>query len=111
VFTYSVVAIAWRGRTSGMALLDFEVVSVTDGGKPTLTQTFVREGTLFGPLIVVGYISQHLALDAIFTAGTAFLTIVTLLHAALRVPGKRAPWDRVAGTQVRYRGQRATLLQ
>jgi hypothetical protein len=34
------------------------------------------------------------------------LLFVLLFHAALRVPGKRAYWDRVAGTIVRYRTAR-----
>jgi hypothetical protein len=31
-----------------------------------------------------------------------------LLHAFMRVPGKRAPWDRFAGTVVRYRTTRGS---
>jgi hypothetical protein len=32
----------------------------------------------------------------------------SMLHAALRVPGKRTPWDRVGGTMVRYRTSRGS---
>jgi hypothetical protein len=40
-------------------------------------------------------------------AAGAILVVLSLVHAALRVPGKRAPWDRAAGTMVRYRTSRA----
>ena len=42
------------------------------------------------------------AFDAASFALTGLLLLL-LFHAALRVPGKRTPWDRIAGTQVRYR--------
>jgi hypothetical protein len=37
------------------------------------------------------------------------LMVLALLHASLRTANKRAPWDRVAGTRVRYRSAPAGL--
>jgi hypothetical protein len=45
---------------------------------------------------------------AVAMAAAVVVMCLMLLHAALRVPGKRAPWDRAAGTMVRYRTTRGS---
>jgi hypothetical protein len=47
-------------------------------------------------------------LFGILGAVSGIVMCLMLLHAALRVPGKRAPWDRAAGTVVRYRTTRGS---
>jgi RDD family len=90
----------------GKAVLELQVVSIADGGKPTLTQAFVREITLFGPTVLASFAQHIFDMDAIVALIVLMLTVLALFLAAWRVPGKRAPWDRVAGTQVRYRAPR-----
>jgi serine/threonine-protein kinase len=106
ILVYGTLTIARWGTTIGKAVLELQVVSIADGGKPSLTQAFVREATLFGPTVVASYAQHLLDMDAIVTLIVFTLTILALFLAAWRVPGKRAPWDRVAGTQVRYRAPR-----
>ena len=103
-FVYATVLLARFGTTPGKALLELEVVGIHDGKKPSLTRAFVREVTMFGPTMVLAALGHYLAVDLdVFVLGVFVLTVASLFLAAWRVPGKRAPWDRVAGTQVRYR--------
>jgi Protein kinase domain/RDD family len=106
ILVYATVTIARWGTTIGKAVLELQVVSIADGGKPSLTQAFVREITLFGPTVLASFAQHMFDLDAIVALIVLLLTVLALFLAAWRVPGKRAPWDRVAGTQVRYRAPR-----
>jgi hypothetical protein len=45
-------------------------------------------------------------LDVFFTVAAGALPVLVLFVAAWRTPGKRAVWDRVSRTQVRYRASR-----
>jgi uncharacterized RDD family membrane protein YckC len=105
-FVYATVLLTRFGTTPGKALLELEVVGVHDGRKPSLTRAFVREVTMFGPTMALSAFGHYVdvGFDLDIVVGVVFaLTIGSLFLAAWRVPGKRAPWDRVAGTQVRYR--------
>ncbi|MEO8843317.1 MAG: protein kinase [Kofleriaceae bacterium] len=103
ILAYGTVLIARWGTTIGKAVLELQVVSIADGGKPSLTQAFVREVTLFGPTVAASFTQHLFDMDAIVTLIAFVLTILALFFAAWRVPGKRALWDRASGTQVRYR--------
>ncbi|CAN5200590.1 hypothetical protein BH11MYX1_BH11MYX1_29140 [soil metagenome] len=105
-FAYSTLALARWGTTAGKALLELEVISVATTKRPSLSRAFVRELALFGPVILVTFAHQDNLANTVLKIATAILVaapLVAMFHAALRVPGKRAPWDRIAGTQVRYR--------
>ena len=104
---YGTLCLARWGTTGGKALLELEVVSTADGQRPTLPQAFVRETTMLGPTVALAIIAHYSAYNFdLAVAIVAGLTFLSLVHAAWRVPGKRAPWDRVSGTQVRYRASR-----
>ncbi|MEO8549963.1 MAG: protein kinase [Kofleriaceae bacterium] len=105
-FVYATVLLARFGTTPGKALLELEVVGIHDGRKPSLTRAFVREVTMFGPTMLLSALGHYVAFGFdtdIIVLAVFVLTVLSLFVAAWRVPGKRAPWDRVAGTQVRYR--------
>ena len=61
-----------------------------------------------------GTIAKHLGVPLvpdileIVTVVVVVAAGVTMFRAALRVPGKRTPWDRVGGTMVRYRASRGS---
>ncbi|MGE5181958.1 MAG: protein kinase domain-containing protein [Acidobacteriota bacterium] len=108
----SIVGIAWTGRTPGMALFELEVVAVDTARRPSWRQAIVRTLVVGGPPIAFLVTTRALEDAEIrlfhgpFTLVAGLISLVMwllFLHAALRVPGKRAPWDRVAGTMVRYR--------
>jgi hypothetical protein len=108
---YTVALVRW-GRTPGMALLQLEVVSVADSGRPSAGQSVARTAVLFG-IAAASAVTNHvgaLAPSRTLASVTETLQIVgtvapalALLVASWRDPNKRAPWDRVAGTMVRYR--------
>ncbi|HEY6040393.1 MAG TPA: hypothetical protein VIV58_39180, partial [Kofleriaceae bacterium] len=80
----------------------------------SLPRAFVREVTMIGPLIVVAIARSYFHLDGVFIPAVGALLVLALFLSAWRTPGKRAPWDRVARTQVRYRASRresAALLR
>jgi serine/threonine-protein kinase len=114
---YAGFAIRRWGATAGKALLELEVVSVATSLRPTLGQALRRELGISGFMIADGW-ARHVCTalrlpipTAVFEIlGIAYVVVMGLLfvHAALRVPGKRAPWDRLAGTQVRYRTSRGS---
>jgi hypothetical protein len=99
-----------------MALFELEVASVATGGRPSWRQALAREATLMAApigLTVAARIAAVLDLPDvvvwILNALASFsvaVVVLLLVHAALEVPGKRAPWDRVSGTLVRYRKSR-----
>jgi uncharacterized RDD family membrane protein YckC len=104
------LAIAWRGATPGKAIFELEVVDVATGRKPRWTAVLLRTLVLYGSMGVFGGLGYLLTsprwLDGVLDAIGLVLPIAALAHAALRVHGKRAPWDRVAGTMVRYKTAR-----
>ena len=84
-------------------------------------ETMIRSLTMLAVpvlLTIVHFTIDHLgyALDAFFTSSDGLggiwmlIGLIFLTHAALRVPGKRAPWDRWSGTMVRYRTTRTPTL-
>jgi len=110
-FAARVISLARFGTTPGKALLDLEVVSIETNDRPTLTQAFIREATLFGPSFVPEWIGHRIGLDlGILGFIAAVITIGVLFYSTWRVPGKRSPWDRVSGTQVRYRASRRAVV-
>jgi eukaryotic-like serine/threonine-protein kinase len=106
VFACSVLSITLFGTTPGKALFELQVVAIADGSKPTLTQAFVRQLTMYGPTMLVSWATTQWRWDGIYAFGLAVVTVIVLFVSGLRVAGKRAPWDRISGTQVRYRAQR-----
>jgi uncharacterized RDD family membrane protein YckC len=106
VLAYATLSLARWGTTAGKALLELEVVDVATNRRPTLTRAFVREVTMLGPMITVAALRYYLHVDEIFVPAVGALTVLLLFISAWRTPGKRAPWDRVARTQVRYRASR-----
>jgi hypothetical protein len=109
----------WR-TTPGKALFELEVVQIGSGSR--WRAAALRIFVLYAGVVVVAAIDIAQAVtDTV--AGNVVVVIlevalravaygwpfVALIHAAMRVPGKRPPWDRVAGTIVRYRTGRATM--
>ena len=104
------------GASPGMALFELEVVSLATEGRPRFGAAIARAAVMLGPIVVAQW--AMVALDERHAGGLAHLAglvvalltlvypLVVLAHAAWRVPHKRAPWDRVAGTMVRYRTTR-----
>src|SRR5262249_17984237 len=91
------------GTTPGKALFELEVVSVTTSRRPTWSQTIRRELWLFGVVLAIGYATplnhyfgEPLQYDipGILVGVAIFTVMLNLMYAALRVPGKRAFWDR-----------------
>jgi tRNA A-37 threonylcarbamoyl transferase component Bud32 len=107
------LGIALRGHTPGMAILELEVVDVVTHRRPSWGRAIVRELGIFGlPLgAVYGDMAlEHLAgvrnAGAVLIFGSILAGVAALAFAALRTTGKRALWDRLGGTMVRYRSQR-----
>ncbi|HEV7559833.1 MAG TPA: RDD family protein, partial [Kofleriaceae bacterium] len=111
---YETLCIARWGKTIGKSLFELEVVSIHTQGKPTWKSAAVRALAMFGlqyglmlGAVVVDMLDIMLAHEilAIATAVSFVLLGIVLAWAALRSPGKRALWDRVSGTIVRYHTQ------
>jgi hypothetical protein len=117
VALYTMVAIHRWGTTAGKALLELEVVSVATSQRPTWGQA-ARRQLVFASVpfafVAADYAVEHLPLplpNDLFDILTAVAIVglgLMLVHASLRVPGKRTPWDRLAGTIVRYRTTRGS---
>jgi uncharacterized RDD family membrane protein YckC len=114
---YCAFAIARWGTTAGKALLELEVVSFATSSRPTLGQALRRELILVAFPIVFSwadYIVEAVPLAIpqdlfdLFVGASFVVFLALLLHASLRVPGKRTVWDRAAGTMVRYRTTRGS---
>ncbi len=114
---YAALAISRWGTTAGKALFELEVASIATSQRPTLSQSFRRELALVAVPVAFGWagfafkmfrmplpdwLLKGLELAVLIVVG------ILLLHAALRVPGKRTPWDRFSGTLVRYRTTRGS---
>ena len=114
---YQALTIARWGRTAGKALLELEVVDVDTARRPSLASASRRALATYGPPWLALWTNDVFALagirlpndaSALLTAGLGAFAILALLYASARRAGKRAFWDRVAGTMVRYRTSRAT---
>jgi len=109
---YHAIAARRWGTTIGKALFELEVVMVDTGARPSWSATIRRSLIMFGLPIVGELFGALSATVEVFENVGDIITLVSfpllaglLVHASLRTPGKRAPWDRVAGTMVRYRGR------
>jgi uncharacterized RDD family membrane protein YckC len=108
---YWILLTARYGKTLGKRVLEIEVTPADQAGRVGLRRSAVRFLVQQGPtyvlfgvaeLILLSGASGHLRLVAIVMAVLSFATPVLLGLATIMSPGKRALWDRVAGTQVRY---------
>ncbi len=113
---YQVIGLRRWGRTFGKALFELEVVDIARATRPSLAQATRRTLVMVGPPYLVAWLRELFALFGIALptdlGPLAFVLVlaiegVLLLHASARVAGKRALWDRVSGTMVRYRTARA----
>jgi tRNA A-37 threonylcarbamoyl transferase component Bud32/uncharacterized RDD family membrane protein YckC len=114
---YEALAVARWGTTAGKAVFELEVADVTTLGKPPLARAARRAAAILGAPALVVSAAQALAAGGLEPASTAAeiasllampLGLGLLLHATIRTAGKRAVWDRLAGTMVRYRTARPT---
>ena len=112
---YHALATARWGRTAGKAIFELEVVDVATAARPRFRQALRRALSMFGvPMIALWLliITLDLERDAAnriigFVMALPMLAGVLLLfYASSRIAGKRAKWDRFAGTMVRYRTTR-----
>jgi hypothetical protein len=106
------------GATPGKALIELEVVDVTTGRRPSLGRALVRTLVMFGLPMATGLtasVVRHAAgvelggIEQAVTALVGFGAFLALAIAAVRSPGKRPLWDRLARTMVRYRTARTLL--
>ncbi|HEX5057834.1 MAG TPA: protein kinase [Kofleriaceae bacterium] len=116
-YIYSALAIGRWGTTAGKGLFELQVVSVTTGDRPTWRQAIRRQ--LIAATLPLAFTVGDEAFGALHFAWPAFICRILLgltavyyffamMHSSLRVPGKRAPWDRMSGTMVRYRTTRGS---
>ena len=106
-----IVETARRGKTPGKTLFEIEVVALATGEPPARRAAFIRSLVQCGvPLITslaaailesVGATRAAHVFDSISVISIPILVVA--LAVAIASPNKRAIWDRVAGTVVRYR--------
>jgi hypothetical protein len=117
VVLYTTLTIGRWGTTAGKALFELQVVSLATSQRPTWKQTLRRQLLIavwpigFGLADrVVEYFKLPIptGLFDILMVIAVVAIILSLVHASLRVPGKRTPWDRLAKTMVRYRTTRGS---
>ncbi len=117
---YGTLSIGVWGTTAGKALFELEVVAHGTGGRPGWRRAITREVALIGPpfvgslihraVVLVGYEDPLGFVMSLIGVAYIVLLVAALFHGAVRTPGKRAPWDRIAGTIVRYRAARKRSL-
>ena len=110
---YATILTARWGTTLGKALFELQVVEVETNARPSWRIAARRAAaTLAFPIVlaVLAELVRYLHGPTILRQLVSALTILwfplcaaLLARAALRVPGKRAPWDLASGTVVRYR--------
>jgi hypothetical protein len=111
---YATVSTARWGTTLGKSLFELELVEAATGTRPSWYTAARRAAGVLGVPVVLGAftilarqldLGPHILRDitAAFVGLWFPLCGLLLLRAAVRVPGKRAPWDLYAGTIVRYR--------
>ncbi|HEY5925289.1 MAG TPA: protein kinase [Kofleriaceae bacterium] len=117
LLVYTTLAIGRWGTTAGKALFELQVRDVTTSRRPTWGQTVGRQ--LSVAVLPIGFGWSDFAVEKlalpipsdlfnILGAVAVAAVAISLVHASLRVPGKRTPWDRFAGTMVRYRTTRGS---
>ncbi|HEY5948145.1 MAG TPA: protein kinase [Kofleriaceae bacterium] len=116
---YTMLALRRWGTTAGKALFELEVVSLATSQRPTWSQVIRR--TLYVVTVPIVFSAGSYAVhrfdlplpsdlfDLLTLLVFAFFGL-RLLYASLRVPGKRAPWDRFSATMVRYRTTRGSAV-
>ena len=106
------LAIARFGSTAGHALLDLEIVDHETGRRPRLRAAMLRGVVQGGPLVLgfaLDWLSEQVSstplsvIRGVLIAGGFAYGFGELARVSWRTLDKRALWDRVAGTQVRYR--------
>ncbi len=115
---YMTLAVGRWGRTIGKAIFELEVVDVATTQRPTYGRALRRALAMVGlslTLICIDAVLTHLAatvpdVSDWITIGTIVLGVLFLTWAANRGAGKRPLWDRIAGTMVRYRTVRTSLV-
>ena len=112
---YQTLALARWGRTAGKAIFELEVVDVRTLARPSRATALRRALAMLGLPALAVWAADALRSIGAATAGNTVaavilvlvpLALLSLIHASLRVVGKRAPWDRLSGTMVRYRTPR-----
>ncbi len=117
---YIAIFTARWGTTLGKSLFELEVVEVTTGTRPSWRSSIKRAAVLFAWPVTIAWIVGGLRLlepeprllrQILSPIALVWIPIcvISLARAALRVPGKRAPWDVLAGTIVRYRARTTSL--
>ncbi|HLL22491.1 MAG TPA: protein kinase [Kofleriaceae bacterium] len=115
LIAYQSLAIARWGQTIGKAIFELEVVDIVSMRRPTLAASTRRALALLGPVTLLAWVlvpveALELGLaKSILAAIVGVLcaaAVIILFHASARVAGKRAVWDKIAGTMVRYRTTR-----
>ncbi|MBA3396089.1 MAG: protein kinase [Deltaproteobacteria bacterium] len=115
---YAWIATRRFGRTLGQSLFEIEVVDVVTHGRPRWGQAAKRALTTVAlpgiavaipvALDIAGY--QIWDLGELVIIALAVANGFLLLWASARAAGKRALWDRLSGTMVRYRTAPAVVL-
>ena len=107
---YQTACVRRWGRTAGKALFELEVVRADTGERPTWAQAIRRSAAMVGVPLALSIL--HEATRGVDIVGTLtnfvesavdFSLVVALAFASQRSHGKRALWDRISGTLVRYR--------
>jgi hypothetical protein len=106
------------GTTPGAALFELEVIDVRTGKRPGWRPAILRVLWSYGPIVVLAWLEvaavkwhgPEVVTDLTKVASVAWmiLILVRLIHASLRVPGKRTPWDLRSDTMMRYRSGKRT---
>jgi serine/threonine protein kinase len=113
---YQALAISRWGRTAGKAIFELEVVDTATLARPRLSTSLRRSLAMLGvPTLALwardAFSALSLERAAELSEAIAYLTLalclLLLLHASLRRSGKRALWDRLSSTVVRYRAARS----
>jgi uncharacterized RDD family membrane protein YckC len=111
VLPYSILLTARYGKTLGKRVLEIEVTPADQTGPVGLRRSAVRFLVQQGPsymlfggaeVILLSGADGYLRLASIVMVVLAVAVPVLFGLATIMSPGKRALWDRLAGTQVRY---------
>jgi eukaryotic-like serine/threonine-protein kinase len=116
---YDTIAVARWGKTIGKSLIELEVLDTATGTRPTLGRCLARASLMFSLPLVLGIAELAVVMlevapvprDVWGLAVVAWvvLGVLDLLIASARASGKRALWDRLTRTMVRYRAVRTSL--
>lgn len=90
VLAYEVIPVHLIGQTPGKVVARTRVVRVSDGGRPTLRESFIRWGIVCAAWVVLGAVYPPLAIVA----------LAMLFLSALADPSGRSVLDKAAGTRV-----------